>query len=84
MCSDLSNFWGVAEIEIRKIHPESDVECDLENYPNCGIIKVYSKNVNKLPASSNFVALCWKENSDNGVYDICELARLMVSAEDKT
>ena len=76
-------FWGVAEIEIRKVYPNS-VECSSENYPDCGIIKVYSRDVNKLPASSNFVALCWKESSDIGIYDKCEVARLMVSSEDKT
>jgi len=78
-------FWGIAEIEIRKVFPNfGNVECKLGNYPDCGIIKVYSKNVNKLPASSNFVALCWKEDSDMGVYDKCELAKLMISSEDKT
>ena len=76
-------FWGIAEIEIRKVYPDS-VECTSQNYPDCGVIEVYSKDVNKLPASSNFVALCWKESSDTGVYDKCEIARLMVSAEDKT
>ncbi len=81
--SDYSGFWGIAEIEIRKISSDSK-ECNLENYPNCGIIQVYSKNVNKLPASSNFVALCWKEGSDRGINERCEVARLMVSSEDKT
>lgn len=80
-----ADFWGVAEIEIRTIYPDlGSVVCDLENFPNCGVIEVYSKNVNKLPASSNFVALCWKESSDIGIYDKCEVARLMVSSEDKT
>ena len=82
--SEYSGFWGIAEIQIRKIYSDSDIECNLGNYPDCGIIKVYSKNVNKLPASSNFVALCWKEGSDAGVYGKCEIARLMISAEDKT
>ena len=82
--SEYLGFWGIAEIEIRKIDPDSGVECNSENYPDCGIIKVYSKNVNKLPASSNFVALCRKESSDTGVYDKCEIARLMISSEDKT
>ncbi len=82
--SEYSGFWGIAEIEIRKVYPYSRIECNLENYPDCGIIKVYSKNVNKLPASSNFVALCWKESSSIGVYDKCEIARLMISSEDKT
>ena len=53
-------------------------------YLDCGVIEIYSKDVNKLPASSNFVSLCWKESSDTGVYSKCELARLMVSAEDRT
>jgi hypothetical protein len=82
--SSYIGFWGIAEIQIRKIYPDSKIECNLKNYPDCGIINVYSKNVNKLPASSNFVALCWKENSDTGIYDKCEIARLMVSSEDKT
>ncbi len=82
--SKYTGFWGVAEIEIRKIYSDSGVECTSQNYPNCGVIEVYSKNVNKLPASSNFVALCWKEGSDRGVYDKCEIARLLVSSEDKT
>jgi hypothetical protein len=77
-------FWGLAEIEIRKIYPASTIECSTQNYPNCGIIRVYSKDVNKLPASSNFIALCWKEISDMGVYEKCEIARLMISSEDKT
>jgi hypothetical protein len=82
--SEYSGFWGIAEIEIRKIYSDSGIECNSGNYPDCGIIKLYSKNVNKLPASSNFVALCWKESSDTGVYGKCEIARLMISAEDKT
>ena len=83
--ADYSGFWGVAEIEIRKVYPSSgNTPCTLGNYPDCEIIEIYSKPVNKLPASSNFVSLCWKQNSDKGVYAKCELARLMVSAEDKT
>ena len=80
--SKYTDFWGIAEIEIRKIYP--DVECNSGTYPDCGIIDVYSKDVNKLPASSNFVALCWKESSETEIYEKCEVARLMISAEDKT
>ena len=83
--SDYSRFWGVAEIKIRKVYSNSgEVECDSENFPDCNVIDIYSKNVNKLPASSNFVSLCWKQDSNTGIYAKCELARLMVSAEDKT
>ncbi len=78
-----SGFWGVAEIKIRKVYPTNGEECDFGNYPNCGVIELYSEDVNKLPAVSNFVSLCWKENSDSGIYAKCELARLMVKSEDK-
>jgi len=66
-----SDFWGVAKIEIRRISPET------------GVIKILEKNVNMLPGVSNFVALCKKEKGEFGIYDKCELAKLIVSTEDK-
>ncbi len=83
--ADYAGFWSVAEIEIRKVYPDSgDALCTTGNFPDCGIIEVYSKKVNSLPASSNFVSLCWKKDSVMGIYAECGLARLIVSAEDKT
>lgn len=80
---EYATFWGVAGIEIRKILPAGDKVCSLANYPNCEIIKVLEPTTNALPPSSNFVSLCRKEKSDRIVYDKCELALLMISAEDK-
>jgi len=80
-----SGFWGVAEIEIRKVYPDNgNVLCSGENYEKCGIIEVFSKKVNKLPPSSNYISLCKKDSYENGIYDKCELALLIVSSEDKT
>jgi len=73
------DFWGVPKIEIRKVYPPSNITCSLENYPDCGIIKIVNKDVNSLAASSNFVSLCRKEEEG----DVCELARIMVSSEVK-
>jgi hypothetical protein len=80
-----SNFWGVAEIQIRKIYPKVDGEvvCTFTNYQDCNIIEVFSKDVNALPPASNFISLCKKDSYEGEVYDKCELARLMISAEDK-
>jgi len=79
-----SEFWGVAEIQIRKIYPNNgDVKCTEGTYKNCGIIEIFSKNVNSLPPASNFVSLCKKDSYNDEVYDKCELAILMVSSEDK-
>ncbi len=77
-------FWGVAEIQIRKIYPnEGDIICTTANYENCGVIEVFSKEINSLPPVSNFVSLCKKDSYNEEIYDKCELARLMVSSEDK-
>ena len=78
-----STFWGVSSIEIRKVSPESSKECTTTNYKDCGVIKVFLKDVNSLPPSSNFIALCRKELENEINYDKCELARLLVSSEDK-
>jgi len=74
-------FWGVSNIEIRKIYPITDVktECDLRNYPDCNIIKIRSNDITA--EYSNFVSLCRKESFDGEIYDKCELAKLMVSYE---
>ena len=73
-----SGFWGVSGIEIRKIYPklESEVICNIDNYPDCNIIKIVSAAGTGV---SNFVSLCRKENFENQVYDKCELAKIIVS-----
>ena len=79
-----AGFWGVAEIQIRKIYPNTGgIICTPTNYQNCDIIEVFSKNVNSLPPASNFVSLCRKESYNEEIYNKCELAKLMVSSEDK-
>ena len=39
-----SDFWGVSNIEIRKIYPKMDEEiiCNIGNYPDCNLIKLIS------------------------------------------
>lgn len=81
---EYSELWGVAKIELRKVYPsEGNVVCDANNYPNCDIVEILDKNVNTQPASSNFVSLCRKDSNGIMIYDKCELARLMVSSEEK-
>jgi hypothetical protein len=81
---DYAGFWGVAEIEIRKIYPsEKAVVCEEENYPECNLIEVYSENTIKGSAKSNFISLCRKENAEGEIYDKCEIAEILVSPEEK-
>ncbi len=77
------NFWGVSNIEIRKIYPETDgkKECTINNYPECNIMKIYSKESLGVDVS-NFVTLCRKELSlGGGSYDKCEIAKMIVRYE---
>jgi len=78
------DFWGVSNIEIRKIYPKIDSEiiCDIGNYPNCNVIKMRSKEGSGTDLS-NFVSLCRKESFEGEIYDKCELAKIMVSYESK-
>jgi len=87
-----AGFWGkdVSDIEIRKIYPRSDfpenpVECTIQNYPECDIMKVLSSSSGELSGNfeSNFVSLCRKSSFEGEIYNKCEIARLMVSYESK-
>lgn len=78
------DFWGVAKIEIRKIYPAgTNIKCNANNFEECGIIEILSKNVPSLPSFSNFVTLCAKVSAEATTYNKCELAKLIVSSENK-
>lgn len=79
--NEYSNFWGIENIEIRKIYPFStgETECTLENYPDCNTLKILQNGISA--EYSTFVSLCRKISSENGAIDKCELAKLMVSYE---
>ena len=76
-----SNFWDVENIEIRKIYPviSGDVDCTVNNYPDCNIIRIREGNISQ--EYSNFVSLCRNEfNSEEDKPETkCELAKLLVS-----
>lgn len=74
---DYSDFWGVDGIEIRKIYPEEDRICTLDNYPNCGEIVIVDGGRTGVGVS-NFVALCRNENLEGRAQVNCDLARLIV------
>jgi hypothetical protein len=80
--TNYDKFWGVENIEIRKIYPKTtDKTCTLENYPNCNIIKIREGDITA--GHSNFVSLCRKENFEGEVENKCELAKLIVSYNEK-
>jgi len=76
-------FWGVASIEIVKTYPKDDGECLINNYEECGIVKVFETDKKSGPAQSVFVSLCKKESENEKVYGKCEIAKLLISYEDK-
>lgn len=82
--SNYKDFWGVQNVEIRKVYPESEILCNRGNYPNCGIIRLFSEQVSGYDAS-NYISLCRKQilEDGSGYYDKCEIAKLMVSYDEK-
>lgn len=78
------NFWGFTSLEVRKIYPEnnSDINCVIGKYPDCGIFSIFNKNKQETKTST-FVALCRWEKDENGISKKCELAKLLVGAEVK-
>jgi hypothetical protein len=83
MDAKYAGFWGVENIEIRRIYPsvKGDVECTLANYPDCGIMRIHEGRISS--EHSNFVSLCRKEFSEERkrVENRCEIAKLMVGYE---
>ncbi len=77
------DFWGVSNIEVRKIYPPQtkEIECNNANYPNCNLIRIKEGEVRGF-YNSNFVSLCRKEQNENSVETKCEMARLLVSYEE--
>lgn len=72
------DFWGVNNIEIRKIYPENNgKECTAGIYPNCDIIKIEKGIITS--EYPNFISLCRKESVGDESFDKCEIAKLMVS-----
>ncbi|MCK5624703.1 hypothetical protein KAI04_02585 [Candidatus Pacearchaeota archaeon] len=76
------DFWGVSNIEIRKIYPVtgSEIECDSFTYPNCNFLQIKEGELTGYSVS-NFVSLCRKESFEGYPYNKCELAKLIVSYE---
>jgi len=76
-----ANFWGVEGLEIIKIYPFSDEICTLDNYQDCGFLKIID-NQGKGKDRSAFISLCRKAGANGRVYDKCELAKLVVRYSD--
>jgi len=84
--SKYKNFWGVSNIEIRKIYnygTEQEKLCGLSNYPACNTLKLIESSSSGYDYST-FVSLCWKEKKELGrVYDKCEIAKFTVRYKEK-
>ncbi len=79
---EYKGFWGVKGIIVKKLYPvNNEVECNEGNYPNCNVIKLFTKKSNA-PIGS-YVALCRKDSVSGESYDRCEIGFLMIEVEEE-
>jgi cell division protein FtsL len=79
--NNYESFWGVSNIEIRKIYPsEEEKECNDENYPNCNWINVIEEKVSGYSVG-NFVSICYKELNGQIASNKCEIGKIIISYE---
>ena len=79
-----AGFWGsgIQNILIRKLPINGSTICSSGNYPECDVIDLFSKGAKGFPVE-NFVTLCGKERSDKGLYDKCEIAKVVAYYDEK-
>ena len=85
---EYAGFWPVTSITLERIFPKDvdiDKECTQTNYPNCGIIRVYQKQVKSEEKISTYVSLCRKEGdaASGWIYNKCELGKMLLGIEPK-
>lgn len=84
-----TNFWGVKNIEIRKVYPatippDRTIECTYTNYPRCNYIKLITSPDNTGIKKSNYVALCRKEKYNSETINKCEMGEIILTYETYT
>lgn len=81
------SYWQFTSLKIIKYSAfnkkESEfVECNIQNYPNCDVFKIYDKKNSNENVIHSFVALCRVEYEQNP-YEKCEIAQLWAGSEIK-
>jgi len=79
-----TGFWGsgIQNIMIRTMPIAETKLCTKSSYDGCNTIDVFSKGSTGFPIE-NFVSLCRKQAGQNGVYDKCEVAKLIIYYNEK-
>jgi hypothetical protein len=78
---EYSRYWGVSDIEVFLLGAESFDQCIEENYPNCGIISIFSGEGLGVDKSA-FVLGCRRESFESSFYNKCEIAKMVVRFDD--
>jgi hypothetical protein len=86
--ADYQGFWGddIKSIEIVEVFPrtvQEEIECRIDNYPNCNRYTIYDKGVKNQRTVSTFVSLCRIEEKNSYIYEKCELGKIMAGYEIK-
>lgn len=71
------DFWGISNIYILRFFGNPTKECSRGGTKDCGYIDLFSKGIQGVPLE-NFITLCEKTSEGEGVYDKCEIAKLII------
>lgn len=71
------DLYGVYGVTILSLSSDSTLECNIENYPECGRVTLFSGNTLGTD-KSDFVSLCRKEKKGETFYNKCELGEIIV------
>ena len=78
-----SEFWGVASVEVKKIHSfeERNADC-FSSSENCNYYEIYNSNSQTNSQKySTYVSICEKKSESGIKYDFCELGKLIVGVK---
>ena len=73
-------FWNLDYLEIEKVYPVFEEECNKANYPSCKTIRIIGESSDYGSATGAFVSLCRWEDSNDGYFK-CELGRIISSGK---
>ncbi len=78
--ADYERFWPIASLEVYKVYPvfDSVVPCPASN---CNYYELYDSGQRNAEKVSAYVSICKRTKELGGVYDKCEIGKIVVGTK---